>query len=224
MSTAKMRIVAFKDRKFTSEVSNYQVMINPDTIKLNRSIKYNTEQVPDSSEPSIKYQMTPASTLSFDLTLDCTGVVDAKRFDLPQEIKQLLDVVYDYHGDIHRPNFVQISWGVSETFQGVLSSFDTSYTLFKPDGTPLRAKISLSFTSYLDPTTLAKKENTSSPDLTHLVDVVLGDSLPGLSKKIYNTPDYYVQLAQFNGLDKFRQLQPGTRLIFPPVVTQGTIQ
>ncbi len=219
-----MGIVAFKDSKFTSKVSSYEVMLNPETIKENRSIKYNTEQVPDSSEPSIKYQMTPATTLSFDLLLDCTGVVDAKRIDLAKEIKSLLDVVYDYHGDIHRPNFVQINWGIGETFQGVLSSFDTSYTLFKPDGTPLRAKISLSFTSYLDPTTVAKKEKTSSPDLSHLVNVVLGDTLPDLSQRIYNTPDYYVQLAAFNHLDKFRQLPFGMQLVFPPVITQGSTQ
>lgn len=50
-------------------------------------------------------------------------------------------------------------------------------------------------------------------------EVNIGDTLPGLSQKIYNSCDYYVQLAEFNGLDKFRQLQPGMRLIFPPVIT-----
>jgi nucleoid-associated protein YgaU len=85
---------------------------------------------------------------------------------------------------------------------------------------PLRAKISLAFTSYLDPTTAAKMEGNESPDLTHLINVVRGDSLPDLSQRIYDTPDYYVQLAEFNKLDKFRHLQPGTQLIVPPLVTQ----
>ena len=220
----KMRIEAFSDRMFKSTVGYYDAMINPDSIKLDRSIEYNTEQAPDKSHPPIKYKKTPGSTRSFDLTLDCTGIVDTKRRDLPKEIAQLLDVVYDYHGGIHRPNFVQIRWGIGETFKGVLTSFNTSYTLFNPDGVPLRAKVSLAFTSYLDPVTVAKKEDKNSPDLTHLVDVVCGDSLPSLSQKIYNTSDYYVQLAEFNGLDKFRQLQPGTQLTFPPIVAEDTAQ
>ena len=220
----KMRIEAFSDRTFKSKAGYYDAMINPDSIKLDRSIEYNTEQAPDKSQSSIKYQKTPGSILSFDLTLDCTGIVDAKRTDLPKEITQLLNVVYDYHGDIHRPNFVQIRWGIGETFKGVLTSFNTSYTLFNPDGIPLRAKVSLAFTSYLDPVTVAKTEDDKSPDLTHLVDVVCGDSLPSLSQRIYNTSDYYVQLAEFNGLNKFRQLQPGTQLVFPPIIAQETAQ
>jgi len=219
-SIIKMRIQAFSDRGFSNKAGNYDVMINPDTIKLDRAIEYNTEQTPDSSQSSSKYKKTPGSNLSFDLTIDCTGIVDAKRTDLPKEIKQLLNVVYDYHGDIHRPNFVQLVWGLGETYKGVLTTFNTTYSLFNPDGIPLRAKISLAFTSYLDPITVEKENRKNSPDLTHLIDVVLGDSLPSLSQKTYNTSDYYVQLAEFNGLDKFRQLQPGTQLIFPPIVAK----
>ncbi|MDD5754258.1 MAG: LysM peptidoglycan-binding domain-containing protein [Methylococcales bacterium] len=220
----KMRIDAFSDGTFKSKAGSYDAMINPDTIKLDRSIEYTTEQAPDKSKASSKYKKTPGSTLSFELTLDCTGVVDAKRTDLPKDLKQLQAIVYDYNGSIHRPNFVQIRWGLIETFQGVLTTFNTSYTLFDPDGVPLRAKISLAFTSYLDPTTAAKMEGNQSPDLTHIVNVVRGDSLSGLSQRIYDTPDYYVQLAEFNKLDKFRQLQPGMQLIVPPLVTQGKSQ
>lgn len=223
-SIIKMRIEAFSDKTFSAKAGSYDVMINPDTIKLDRTIEYNTEQSPDSSQPSSTYKRSPAANLSFDLTIDCTGIVDAKRTDLPTEIKQLSDVVYDYHGKIHRPNFVKMSWGLGQTFYGVLTSFNTSYTLFNPDGVPLRAKVSLAFTSYLDPVTVSKKEANSSPDLTHLVDVVRGDSLPSLSQRIYNKSDYYVQLAEFNGLDKFRQLQPGMQLTFPPVVADVNAQ
>ena len=91
----KMRIQGFSDAKFKTKVGYYDAMINPDSIKLERSIEYNTEQAPDQSQSAIKYKKTPGSILSFDLTLDCTGVVDPKRIDLPEEIKQLQDVVYN---------------------------------------------------------------------------------------------------------------------------------
>jgi hypothetical protein len=42
----KMRIDAFSDCTFKSKAGSYDAMINPDTIKLDRSIEYTTEQAP----------------------------------------------------------------------------------------------------------------------------------------------------------------------------------
>ncbi len=218
----KMKITAYQDEKFSNSVgSPYTLMLNPESLKWDRSIEYNEQQPLDSGASSSKYKVTPGERLSFDIVIDCTGVIDSSRVDLPAEIKQLKAVVYEYNGDIHRPNFVGINWGSSLTFLGLLTNFDTSYTLFKPDGTPLRAKISLKFSSFVDPVTAAKEGGDNSPDLTHLVDVIAGDSLPQLSSRIFNTPDYYIQLAEFNQLNKFRNLIPGTTLVFPPIISGG---
>ena len=193
-------------------------MINPESLKWDRSIAYNEKQSPDSSSSSQKYKNTPSEKLSFDIIIDCTGVVDAKRIDLTAEIDLLESVVYKYNGAIHRPNFVKIQWGKNLVFKGVLKTFDTTYTLFKPDGSPLRAKVSLNFTEYISPEDLKKYEKQQSPDVTHLVKIIQGDTLPGLCQKIWNNPDYYVQVAEFNGLNKFRNLKGGNNLVFPPII------
>ena len=218
-----MRIVAYSDEKYNSKVpgGDYVVMLNPESIKWARSIEYNDEQPIDSSAPSQKYKKTPGEKLSFDLVIDCTGVVDSKRTDLPKEINQLTKVVYDYNGKIHRPNFVAVYWGKGLSFKGVLTSFDSTYTYFKPDGTALRAKISLSFTSYIDPNMRAKTEGKNSPDITHNVKVVAGDSLPYISDKTLGTPFYYIQIAKYNRLDKFRNLKPGSQITVPPIIPTG---
>lgn len=218
-SLVKMKITAYSDCDFDSDVGSYDTMLNPASIKWDRSNNYNTSKVPDNGFPSPKYNNSSAQTLSFDLVIDCTGVVDSARVNLATEINQLRGLVYDYVSATHRPNFVQIDWSDSFTFKGVLTNFDVEYSYFKPDGTALRAKIALKFLSYLDPARVAKQENKQSPDMTHLVEVVAGDSLPQLAKKIYHSTDYTVQLAEFNQLDKFRYLPPGTALVFPPVVS-----
>lgn len=223
-SLKKMRIVAYSDEKFSSKVDDYVVMLNPEQIKLDRSINYNEEQAPDSGQLSSKYRSTPGEKLSFDLVVDCTGVVDSTRTDLPKELAQLQKVVYTYNGNIHRPNYVTVYWGQGLSFQGVLTAFDTNYTFFKPDGTPLRAKVSLNFTSYLDPSTAAKEEDKKSPDLTHRIEVVEGDSLPQISQQIYRDPDLYVQLGAFNGLNKIRNLTAGSVLTAPPLRSTGESQ
>jgi len=62
-------------------------------------------------------------------------------------------------------------------------------------------------------------EAKSSPDLTHSRIVKNGDTLPLLSKEIYGSSSHYLWIAQQNQLDDFRNLTPGHRLFFPPLVS-----
>lgn len=221
MAAAKnLTFIAFSDEKYSKKVPNgsYIAMLNPESLKWGRSVDYNEEQALDSSSPSSKYSKTPSERVSFELVIDCTGVVDSKRVDMQAEINKLAGVIYTYNGNIHRPNFVMLTWGKTLVFKGVLTSFDTSYTLFRSDGSALRAKVSLEFRSYIDLSTLAKKDDKKSPDMTHRILVRDGDSLPQFSEQVYRSPNYYIQLAQFNGLNKFRQLPAGGELIIPPLV------
>ena len=65
---------------------------------------------------------------------------------------------------------------------------------------------------------LEAESNKSSPDLTHVIEVRAGDTLPNLCNKVYNDPSYYMQVARVNNLSDFCRLVPGTRLVFPPLV------
>jgi hypothetical protein len=215
-----MKITGYTDENFQNSFNSspYTVMINPESLKWDRSIEYNEKQSPDSSSASQKYKSTPSETISFDIVIDCVGIVDSSRIDLNAEIEHLESVVYTYNGTIHRPNFVKVSWGKDLIFKGVLKSFDTSYSLFRPDGSPLRAKVSLSFSEYISPDQVAKTDQDESPDITHLITVVDGDTLPGLCEKVWNDNSYYIQVAQYNGLNKFRNLQGVAELLFPPII------
>jgi len=215
-----MKITGYTDEEFQTAFAGqpYSVMINPESIKYQRSIEYNEQQAPDTSSASQKYKSTPSDKLNFDIVIDCTGIVDAKRTNMATEIAALEKIVFTYNGNIHRPNFVKVQWGKNITFKGVLVSFDISYTLFRPDGSPLRAKISLGFSQYISPKTVTQKDAAGSPDLTHLVTVVDGMSLPQLCLQVWNDESYYVQVARFNGLNKFRNLKGIDQLIFPPII------
>jgi hypothetical protein len=216
----KMIITGYEDEKFSTPISGkpYKVMINPDSIKHQGSIDYNDVQPPDSSTTSQRYKSTPSEKLNFDIVIDCTGVVDKSRTKMKDEINALTKIIYDYNGEIHRPNFVMVQWGQSLLFKGVLASYDISYTLFNPDGNPLRAKVSLAFTQYISPAAACECNKDSSPDISHLVTVTEGVSLPSLCEKVWNDESYYVQVARYNGLNKFRNLSGVRQLIFPPII------
>lgn len=215
-----MKITGYTDENFQQAFAGqpYTVMINPETIKWQRSIEYNEQQAPNTSAPSQKYKSTPVEKLNFDIVIDCTGIVDSKRVDMAQEISALESIIYTYNGKIHRPNFVKVQWGKSLVFKGVLKSMDASYTLFKPDGSPLRAKISLGFSEYISPQNVEELDCKESPDITHLVNVVDGNTLPQLCEKTWNDDTMYIQVAQYNNLNKFRNLKGGQKLIFPPII------
>ncbi|WP_130735402.1 hypothetical protein [Flavobacterium sp. J27] len=215
-----MKITGYTDENFQQAFSGqpYTLMLNPENIKWQRGIEYNEQQAPNTSSPSQKYKSTPVERLSFDITIDCTGIVDPNRTDMFQEINALESIIYTYNGTIHRPNFVKVQWGKNIVFKGVLKSMDTSFTLFKSDGSPLRAKLSLSFSEYISPQNVEELDKKESPDITHLVNVVDGNTLPQLCEKTWNDDSMYVQVAQYNDLNKFRNLKGGQKLIFPPII------
>ncbi|MBK7389174.1 MAG: hypothetical protein KBH11_08480 [Bacteroidia bacterium] len=215
----KLQITGYTDNEYQSQLSGdpYSCMLNPESLKWNKRIEYNKQQPPDSSSTAQKYKRTPSDTLDFDIIIDCTGIVDPQRVNLSDEIEELEKIVFAYNGKIHRPNFVKIQWGKKLIFKGVLVTMNISYTLFRPNGSPLRAKISLSFEQYLSPSTLRKIDKPESPDVTHLVKVIEGQTLPMICYRTWNDPFKYIEVAEFNKLNKFRQLKGHSNLILPPV-------
>ena len=203
----------------------FKTAINPSDLKRNFSISYSDK---NSIEPtaigksakSPKFKSVDSQTLSFSLVIDGTGVVEAsKGISVTDQIAALADVVYEYRGDKHEPSVVEVSWGAGMVpFTGRLTSLNTDYTLFQPDGEPLRAKVGLNFTSFLSLQEEGLQARRSSPDLTHRVMVEAGDTLPLLCKRIYDDPFQYLFVARKNQLTSFRELRPGTVLSFPPLV------
>ncbi len=219
-SLVLMQITGYTDEGFKSPFPGqpYTCMINPDSIKWQKNIEYNEQQAPNTSSASQKYKSTPSDKFSFEIVIDGTGIIDPKRTDVKKDIQALESIIFTYNGKIHRPNFVKVQLGKDIIFNGVLTSFDTSYTLFRPDGSPLRATLSLSFSQYIAPKTVQKTDNPQSPDITHLVTVEEGMTLPQLCGEVWEDEKYYIQVAKYNGLNKFRNLKGIQKLIFPPII------
>lgn len=199
----------------------FVVMINPANFDHSGSICYNEDKSFGQAGHSPKFGAVGPKKVSFEIILDGTGVLNTSILgSTPKSVKdqvdELKELVSEYEGSKHTPNVVQIVWGTF-LFYGCSESMTVTNTLFKSSGDPLRAKVKLAFTEYKTPQEVSKEANMSSPDLTHVIEVIDGDTLPLLCNKIYKNSSYYVQVAKFNGLNKFRSLKPGMKLIFPPL-------
>ena len=197
----------------------FKVMVNPQDFSVKNSIKYS-----DSNEArNPKYNQYGESIFTIPkIFLDTTGAIPAAQWPIPNGtidamIQKLKSVVYDFDGSSHEPPIVDVGWG-SNQFKGRLRSIDTKFTLFDSEGGPLRAEIQLEFVSYETLKEIEATANKSSPDLTHIIEVKAGDTLPNLCNKVYKDPSFYMQVARINGLSSFCYLKPGMRLMFPPLV------
>lgn len=206
------------DIKVDSSKKPFEVMLNPDRYTNNFTITYNKEEPLGKSAGESKFSGYKPEIIGFDLVMDGTGVVNAgkKSPDVKTQVKQLKDIVYKYDDEGHEPHPVRLLWG-SLIFFGRLETLQVEYTLFKPSGEPLRAKVTLAFVGFISKEEEALRANRKSADLTHIVEVKAGDTLPLLCHRIYKDCAYYTEVAKVNNLVNFRDLVPGMRLHFPPL-------
>ena len=199
--------------------ASFELMLNPSGYSHSYSIGYNNKEAIGQLGSDAKFSGIKPEKVSFDIVIDGTGVVevaDSASLDVKGQVKKLTDIVYKYDGDNHEPNHVRIIWG-NLLFFGRLESLSVEYTLFKPSGEPLRAKVKLAFSGFMSKEEEALRANRSSPDLSHLVEFKAGDTLPLLCYRIYKDSSYYPEVARINNITDFRDIKPGSRLHFPPL-------
>ncbi len=205
----------------TIQDTSFTVLLNPSEFTHEYTISYNTKKTLGQVGSDTKFSAINPDKISFSILLDGTGAVPRAGASDPlvpvsTQLQNLSKVVYNYVGDEHEPSHVRLLWGTL-IFFGRMESMQTQYTLFKPSGEALRAKVTLKFVGFMSKKQMELESNRSSPDLSHLVEVVEGDTLPLLCDRIYGDCGYYLEVARFNRLADFRALKPGTRLHFPPL-------
>ncbi|MFN4079860.1 MAG: hypothetical protein ACK4NS_03075 [Saprospiraceae bacterium] len=192
----------------------YQAMFNPENWNIEEHMVYNQESPAGSKGGPVRYVKETNRTLSFDLIIDGTGASGEKR-SVTLDLLYLKEVI-GYNGEEHRNNRVIVVWGTN-IFKGVFYEIKINKTLYKTDGTPLRAKVSLKFK---EDTSLEKSilnRNMRSADLTREHIVKSGDRLDLLANHMYGDSRFYLEVARANRMTTFRTgLTPGLKLIFPP--------
>ncbi|MCP5244469.1 MAG: peptidoglycan-binding protein [Burkholderiales bacterium] len=200
--------------------SKFEAMINPSGYEHTFSLRYAKNKVLGQPGTETKYDVShPEKIVLKELVFDGTGIVKSSNnqpVSVKNQIELLRNVVYTYVGSKHEAPIVQLKWG-SFLFYGRVETLKFDYTLFKPNGVPLRAKVSLTFIEYQSNEEIENIANNQSPDLTHHVVVKAGDTLPLLCYRIYQNSAYYPEVARVNNLTHFRDLKPGMRLQFPPL-------
>lgn len=212
----KLLIKAYESPNYSGQpISEFTAFINPNEITLSYEMEYDSAQGSGTTNSRMNFKKQKPGDMSLNFFIDGTGA-SGRTADVQQQV-ELFQTVTGYNGNIHRPNYLKVAWGTLQIKRCILKSASIAYKLFKPDGVPLRAIISATFTDNSDDQTRVALSQDQSPDLTHVRMVKAGDNLPAMCGEIYNDPAYYLEVARANGLNDFRNLVPGTRIIFPPL-------
>jgi hypothetical protein len=219
MSLTKVIICAYDDKKLQKMTGEFRLPINPENFSRDLKVKNDETQAQGASATAPKTNQVEPEEIKLEFIFDNTGTVQGNHLDgteVADQIADFLKVVYDFKDKIHEPRKLKVIWGDFK-FDCKLTALSINYTLFKPDGKPLRAKLSGTFRGYVEDQKRVRKENKQSPDLTHVRTFSGEEALHYLTYDIYGNNKYYLQVAKVNQLTSPRLIETGRELIFPPI-------
>ena len=218
---SKLTILAYQKNSFTGAFERFVIPVNPEQFSRTLKIKQDETQAPGTQGNNPRQDKTPPEEIKLDFIFDGTNTIQnyPQEYDdkgVADQIDDFLKVVYSFDGEIHQPKFLKLIWG---TFymECRLTSLQINYTLFNPDGSPLRAKLSSNFKEYIEPIKRVREEDKSSPDLTKQRTFQEGESLPLIAFTEYGDSSLYLQLARHNNLTSFRNLRNKQLIQLPPI-------
>lgn len=215
MELQKLQIIGYVNSNYTTTDSSrlFSAQINPEQVKISKQITYEADNTLGKEKKATRYRHHDPADLSFDFFLDDTGVVPGQKKNMKTLIGELENALYKTNAESHEPGYAKVVWGTL-IFHGRMKSLSYDYTLFAPNGTPLRAKVSLAFIGHFDKDATVK----NSPDVSRTLTIKSGDKLSTLCQQIYNDASYCADIARQNNLQQFRNIHPGLKVMFPPLI------
>lgn len=196
------------------------VLFNPSEYTIEDSNKWE-DQGRNAQKPELQYTGGDRKKLSMELFFDSyeTGE-DVRQFT--RLIANLLEV----DSNKNRPPVCTIQWGATSAqapsdadfpFVGVLESIKQQFVLFMGDGTPVRAKLSVSFKQFRLPEDELKRKPRRASFPAKTYTVIETDTLSGIAGRLWKRPEDWRRIAESNQIENPRKLAPGQILIVPPI-------
>ena len=195
-------------------VGGLKFKYNPEKFTLSKNTDWDNPGVrlqSDWAEPT--YRSTSPARLTLEIFFDAFEELFG---DVSTDVAVLID--WTKPGPSNKPPLLEFRWGVSNVLQGMrfyLESVTATYTMFRVDGTPIRATCDITLIEWSNP---ASRQNPTSGGLPGMETHVLidGETLHSVAWARYGEAGFWRALADFNGIDDPLRVEPGTTLLIPP--------
>ena len=221
-SLTKMELKFYKEAAGAScsvnGVSSLTFFLNPSSITMTKKIKIDMHEDSSANKGKPKAVSTEPIELKFgELWFDTYDTREHVRKKYITTLEGLLDPVAEQH---YVP-VVGPVWGEfnatknSPDYYFYVQSLNVTYTMFLPDGTPVRAKVTLAL---MQANPEVQQVEFQSPDHAKLYTVIRGDTLQSIAMSSYDDPREWRRIADLNGITDPMSLKPGTKLLVPPIL------
>lgn len=217
MAAALQKLKITTDLKGANPI---EVLFNPTEYTIEDSSKWE-DQVRSKQKPELHYTGGERKKLSMELFFD--------SYEQRQDVRQftrLIANLMEVDQKMDRPPVCTIEWGQNTSqppndadfpFVGVLESLKQQFVLFSNDGTPVRAKLSVSFKQFRLPEAELKRNPRRQSFPAETYTIIQGDTLSGIATRVWKKPEEWRRLADANQIENPRQLISGQKLIIPPI-------
>jgi len=218
MANTRGQLVAAKIYDITGGPS-VDCMFNPYEYTVAKTNTYEEKAKNQADVPHVEFKKAGAQTLKLELFFDSyeTGEDVSKTTN---KLWKLMESKTRQEGNTTKkvpPPEVAFEWGVFR-FEAVITNMTQKFTLFKMDGTPVRAKVDVTFTQYKDVNDYPAQNPTSGGgDIERVWRVVAGDRLDAIAYEVYLETSKWRIIAERNKIRDPLALQPGQTLIIPNI-------
>ncbi len=170
-----------------------------------------------------KHGQAPRLSMSLFFDTSETGRMDVRYYTVLLVALTLINPSTKVSGE-ERPSLVKFIWGMfsaslTMSFTGYIPSVDLTFSLFLPDGTPVRAEAEIELVAVSS--MLPFQNPTSRSEARQMWVVTEGQTLDWIAYQTYGDPAHWRHIADTNGLLDPRNLKPGQVLKLTPLPTPG---
>jgi len=187
------------------------VLFNPKEYVIEKKTPWTEMQVFGMDSPPVQFTMGERKRLSMELFFDTSE----EKTDV-REYTAKLEGLMMVNAQEHRPPVLRFSWG-NLSFDCVLEDLVQRFTLFRDDGTPMRAILKVVFKEYATAAKQLSETRRESADHTKRLAIREGETITSISAREYNDPGKWRVIAHANRIEDPENIKPGTIVELPPL-------
>jgi nucleoid-associated protein YgaU len=210
------------------------VQFNPNELSMEKAAQIAEIAIPGIDSPVLQFVRGQNEKVTLELFFDTTDQGSAAGATPVTTRTNEFYALVKMSGKEHAPPRCRFGWGqefpglinqagqvtgTRKAFDCIVESIQQKFTLFSPEGVPLRATLSITLREYKSLETQLQQLNLQSSDHTRIHTVQRGETLPQIAYVAYQDPAQWRLIAEANRLLNPRAIQPGMLLELPPLRT-----
>lgn len=182
---------------------------NPSEVSIKNQPSYGQNKTAGDDQQEIQFENRQSDELSVELYFDTSEELEDVRDKYTKRIAYLTRT----DEKAKEPPTVRFIWGSGFNFKSKVTAVDTTITMFMPDGTPVRARSSVTFKRVEPPDLSGGGSGSGGGGGSHTLKE--GETLSFVAAEKMSDPSQWQAIAKANGISNPREVEAGTTLTIP---------